>query len=490
MRRALLAALLAPSILRAQEVVLREPGPERVASIVRNAAAQRHALHAGSGALVLPRDSVVSTNLLVLGRSTYVSSRVQGDVVVVGGDLFLRTGSEIAGRAVAIGGGVYRSFLGTVGGPVESYRDDNYAIARTDARYELVYQGRKRDRPPLLQLAGVQGLLLPSYDRVDGLSLPVGALLTLGDRAVEIEPTATYRSRLGVVDPGVRVRIAPERALRVEAEAGRMTRTNDAWMRKDLINSFLALAFGNDGRNYFRADGGTARAIAHVERPGITLEPFVGARYEKVRPITAIGNVYSFTGRKSIDDMARPNPAVEPGEIGSALVGASLEYSVGTVRARFAAEGERSFRTPDSTSSFTQLTLDGTIEFPTFRSQRLRIDAHGVATMGDSTPRARYAYLGRGGTLPLLELLEQGGDRLLFVESRYEIPVSALVLPTVGSPTLHLRHLMGSAGVGALPDLEQELGVGVGISVLRFEATFDAAGERDPRYGVVVTIGR
>ena len=188
MRRALLAALLAPVTLGAQEVVLREPGPERVASIVRTAVAQRHALRVGSGALVLPRDSVVPTSLLVLGQSAYVSSRVQGDVVVVGGDLFLRTGSEITGRAVAIGGGVYRSFLGTVGGPVESYRDDTYAIAATNERYELVYQGRKRDRPPLLQLAGVQGLLLPSYERVTGLSLPVGALVTLGDRAIEIEP--------------------------------------------------------------------------------------------------------------------------------------------------------------------------------------------------------------------------------------------------------------------------------------------------------------
>jgi hypothetical protein len=181
---------------------------------------------------------------------------------------------------------------------------------------------------------------------------------------------------------------------------------------------------------------------------------------------------------------------VERGDIGSGLVGASVAYSVGPVRARLAAEGERSFQTPSGTSSFMQLTLDGTIEFPTFRDQRLRIDAHGVATMADSTPRARYAYLGRAGTLPLLDLLEQGGDRLLFVESRYEIPVAALVLPVVGSPTLHLRHLMGAAGVRSLPALEQELGVGVGIRMLRFEATFDAAGERDPRYGVVVTIGR
>ena len=486
----MLAALLAPSTIGAQDVVLREPGPERVASIVRSAASSPHALRAGTGNLVLPRDSVVTTNLLVLGRPTYVSSRVQGDVVVVGGDLYLRTGSQITGRAVAIGGGVYRTMLGTVGGPIESYRDDRYAIDARANRYELSYEGRRRDELPVLQLAGVSGLLLPTYDRVDGVSLPVGVLVTLGDRAVEIQPTATYRSRLGVVDPGVTVRIAPERPLRIEADAGRSTRTNDAWSYSDLINSATTLAFGNDTRNYFRADGGTARAIGHVERTGIVFEPFVGGRYEKVSPITSVGNVFSFSGRNSVEHMGRPNPLVESGEIGSGLAGARLEYKVGPVQAKLSAEGEHGFRSPTGTSSFTQLTLDGSIDFPTFGSQRLRVEAHGVATAADSTPRARYAYLGRGGTLPLLELLEQGGDQLLFVESRYLIPVAAIVLPKVGPPTLHLRHLIGAAGVSSLPKLEQEIGVGVGISVLRVEGVFDAAGERDARYGVSIVIGR
>ena len=473
-----------------QEVVLREPGPERVASIVRAAASQPHVLRAGEENLVLPRDSVVTTNLLVLGRQTYLASQVQGDVVVVGGDLFLRPGSAISGRAVAIGGAVHRTYLGTVAGPTQSFRDDDYTISAAAQRYELVYQGRRRDRPPMFQLAGVSGLLMPTYDRVDGVSVPVGVLLTLGDRAVEVQPSATYRSRLGVVDPGVTIRIAPERPLRVEADVGRTTRSNERWIYSDLLNSAATLAFGNDTRNYFRADGGTARAIAHVEGTGVTFEPFVGARYEKVSPITAVGNVYAFSGRKSEEHMARPNPAVERGEIGSGLLGGSVTYEMGPVTAKLVAEGEKSFRTPDGTSSFTQVTLDGTISFPTFRQQRLQIQAHGVATAGDSTPRARYAYLGRGGTLPLLELLEQGGDQLLFVESRYQIPIAAITLPKVGYPTLHLRHLLGAAGVGSLPKLEQELGVGVGISVLRVEGTFDAAGKRDARYSAGFVFGR
>ena len=70
----------------------------------------------------------------------------------------------------------------------------------------------------------------------------------------------------------------------------------------------------------------------------------------------------------------------------------------------------------------------------------------------------------------MLEMLEQGGDRLVFVNSRYEIPIYALVLPMLGSPTVELRHFMGAAGVGSLPKLEQELSAGLRLSVLRFEA--------------------
>jgi len=490
-RRRLLAALLAPSLLGAQEVVLREPGPEPVASIVRYAASQPHVLRTGNGKLVLPRDSVVTTNLLVIGRPTYLSSRVQGDVVVVGGDLFLRTGSEISGRAVAIGGSVYRTFLGTVGGSIESYRDDHYSVVASPTRYELTYQGRGGDvRAPVFQLAGLYGVLFPTYDRVDGLTLPVGALVTLGDRDVEILPSIAYRSRLGVVDPGVTLTIAPERRVRLQAEVGRTTRTNERWIYSDLLNSAATLAFGNDTRNYFRADGGTARVIVHAERAGVVVEPFVAGRYEKVRPITAVGNVWGFSGRESIEHLARPNPLVERGEIGSGLLGAALVYRVGTVQASLTAEGEQSFHTPTGTSSFTQLTLNGTIEFPTFNLQRLRVEAHAVATAGDSTPRSRYAYLGRVGTLPLMELLEQGGDQLVFVESRYRIGIGQIVVPKLGSPTVHLRHLMGAAGVNSLPKLEQELGIGVGISVIGFEATFDAAGKRDARYGVFVAFGQ
>jgi hypothetical protein len=186
--------------------------------------------------------------------------------------------------------------------------------------------------------------------------------------------------------------------------------------------------------------------------------------------------------------MARPNPLVQEGDIGSVLAGAEFTSRAGVVASAARAEVEQSVRAPGG-SSFTQLTVHGTVEFPTIRDHRLRVRAHGVATRGDSVPMARFAYLGGSGTLPIVDLLELGGSELLFVESRYLIPVPGLVLPMVGSPIVTLRHMMGGAGVGSLGEFQQEVGVGVGLSVLRIDYTIGAGGRSGQELGVGISLG-
>jgi hypothetical protein len=178
-RGLLLALILVPLSVRAQEVVVREPGPGPAAAIVRRVLAGPHVVRVGEGPLELPRDSTITTGLLVLGRPTYLASRVQGDVVVIGADLFLRPGADVSGRAVAIGGTVAATTLGRVAGGVESRRDETFIVHRDDAgaRYTLDYQSDREDeREPMFSLTGVFGLQNPSYDRVDGLSLGVGGM--------------------------------------------------------------------------------------------------------------------------------------------------------------------------------------------------------------------------------------------------------------------------------------------------------------------------
>src|SRR5260370_11439733 len=123
---------------------------------------------------------------------------------------------------------------------------------------------------------------------------------------------------------------------------------------------------------------------------------------------------------------------------------------------------------------FVQMTVDGQINVPTFGLQRYRFDVHAILSRGDTAPLQRYGYLGGAGTLGTIEpLLSLGGDELLFLENRYIIPVPALKLPLVGSPTVTLRHILGTAAVQHLPALTQIVGLRLSPLLVRGELLMD-----------------
>ncbi|HET6761901.1 MAG TPA: hypothetical protein VFH13_07350, partial [Gemmatimonadaceae bacterium] len=98
----------------------------------------------------------------------------------------------------------------------------------------------------------------------------------------------------------------------------------------------------------------------------------------------------------------------------------------------------------------------------------------------DILPPQRFAYLGGSGTLATVDLLALGGDNLLYVQGDYVIPIERIVLPLVGSPFLAFRYAAGNAGLGEIPSLIQNLGVGVGVSFFRVDYTIDPAQNRSP----------
>jgi hypothetical protein len=171
--------------------------------------------------------------------------------------------------------------------------------------------------------------------------------------------------------------------------------------------------------------------------------------------------------------MVRPNPQIAGGDISSVIGRFAHRWTAGELKARLDVDLE----VPLSVStgeSFTQATVDGRIEFPTFGLQRYRLELHGVVTGPDRPPAQRYAYIGGSGTLPTEEvLLGFGGDELLFVESRYELPVTQIRLPLAGSPTLTFRHILGAAGVQTLPDLTQIVGLRLSIPFVRVQYLID-----------------
>jgi hypothetical protein len=330
---------------------------------------------------------------------------------------------------------------------------------------------------------------------VNGLSLPWGPQLILSDDKVQVDALVTYRSNLGDWDPSLEAVLRPGDNNEITLFAGRGTFSNDKWIRSDLLNSLASIGVGSDARNYFRADRATARFTRTLTAQTVTLTPFIGGNLERDWSTGSLApekSPWAFFGRKGALRMRRPNPPVVAGHIGSILGGTGITVVRGGVDARLDAQVEHSVHTSLITDcpnpllcsivfgDFTQFTLDSKVTFPTFGTQSFAFAGHAVITGNSLTPPQRFAYLGGSGTLATVNLLALGGDRLLYVQGDYTIPINQIQLRFFGSPYLALHYGAGSAGVGKLPALIQNIGVGAGISFFRVDYAMDPASNRSP----------
>lgn len=350
------------------------------------------------------------------------------------------------------------------------------------------------------------GLRIPSYDRVNGVSIPWGPTITVGAGRLVVDPTVAYRSNLGKIDPALSVYAAltGDSAVALTLAGSRGTFTNEGWIRSDLINSLITLGLGHDARNYFRADRGEARLVGRIALPGAddldedganTLHLFVGARAERDwstgwRPLPpeTLGGMpelphggadvnprgpWSFFNRTDErNGMTRPNPAIDPAHLTSLLLGGRVDYRSEPVTLLLDVLGEGAdYAHRDG--QFRQVTLDGHTEVATFAGERFEVDGHLVTTSQGPTPPQRYAYLGGSGTLATVDLLTLGGDHLYFVDARYVIPIPGVELPFVGQPFIAPRFAGGAAAVGGYGVPVENIGFRAGLGPLRFDAVWN-----------------
>jgi hypothetical protein len=462
-------------------VYVRHAGPGEPGQILRGALERPYVIVHERWNTRLFRDSVYDRTVVVLGSDASVASTIHGDLIVVDGDIYLRPGARIDGRAIAFGGGVYDSEQAVVKGGRFSYWDTRYDRTPTDSGVALDY------RPPSLlekaqfaSLPLLYGLRVPNYTRVDGLSLPWGPRFMASwghGSSLQVDPTVTYRSDIGAFDPALTATARFYPAWSARLFAGRGTFTNDDWIESDLINSIKVLLNGRDYRNYWRADRFEGRLARTFTGTTGELTVWGGARTERDWSIAA-GGPWSLRGRRVGDGMIRPNPAVERGRLSSALAGVGGSLSLPELAFAAVVQLERPFDAPRD-ESFTQATIDAGIRFATFASQSFELHSHAVLTAGDTAPPQRFSYLGGTGTLPTFSVLEFGGEQLLFIESAYNIPITAVQVPLLGPPEVSLRHAIGAAGVGKLPKFEQNLIARIALGLVFAEYAIDPATRND-----------
>ena len=351
------------------------------------------------------------------------------------------------------------------------------------ASFSVSSNSGAQDADPVFSLPLGVGLRIPSYDRVNGVSLPWGPVIRLPGGRVQIDPTVTYRSNLGEIDPAARMKVAFGHFDSLNVYVGRGTFTNDSWIRSDLINSLAVIGVGSDARNYFRADRAIAELSHSFRSEAFVFAPFVGALHELdwstgIHGPTLDENAtapWSFFGRNGVRKMRRINPSIAPGHITSGLAGVRGKYERDELKGSFAVQVEHSFDEPAIVDEghFTQTTFDAKATFPTFGLQSFDFRGHALATGGAMAPAQRFGYLGGAGTLATVDLLAMRGDRLVFVEGEYHFPLARPLLPFVGAPVITLRYAAGSAGLETLPKFIQNIGIGLGVKLVKVQYHID-----------------
>ena len=416
---------------------------------------------------VLTRTDTIAGTVVVLGATARIDGVVVGDLVIIDGNVFLRPSARVRGRVHNVGGGFYPSELAVVDRGIRSEPNAPYVIERLEDG-TLIIRGTT-DQSVLL-LEGLYGFGVPTYDRVDGVTLTLGAGILL-PRVALAEPVlrarAEYRSLRERFTGGAHLAVTRGRTT-FAVGAERTTLTNDRWLRSDLVNSVSFLVLADDYRDYYQGDRAYVELRRIVERGSRTTSAFLRGQIEDASSLPA-GNPWTVRGTP------RPENLVVQGErITSAILGVDTEWTLPlhVVRADAAVELASSIAGGDQ--EFTRYVVDAEWAMAALSDHTLELWLHFQGPLPGTTslPTQRWSLLGGPGSLYTFDIAQFRGDRLAFLHTLYSIPLpNRFRMRLLGVPALDLLHSVGMAWTAdTSPGFEQNVGLRVRYNILFFRA--------------------
>ena len=431
------------------------------------------------GKVLVPRDTSFPVTLIVAGSTARFQAQVKGDVIVAGGNLELGPGARIEGRAVAIGGVVMQSPWAYVRDSSYSYPRHNYDLVERDGQAMLQYRRQQELTEQLwFELPGYYGWQELSYDRVQSVGVQVGPEWTVSGTDILIQTTLGWHALLGGVDPAVHLRTPVGAAWKLDLDARRETRTNEAWIASTLDNTATTLVFGQDVRNYYRAWRGEVAVSRPIEFLHGLMSFSMGAAFERAHSLTtAQPPLFSLIGQTLVFSNRRLNPAINDGDIASGILDLQYRHQFTSTPWSLGLRTEMPWQTVGA-ARWVQSIVTGSLLIPTVGTQYWHTNVRAVVTMNGQAPGQRQYGLGGPSSMTTRDILDRVGDQLLFAEQLYTFPIERWDDPLWGTPKLSLRHVIGSAGVGSLGTLNNEVGIRFDFAVLRADIMYDPKSTR------------
>ena len=443
---------------------------------------------------VVARDTLIARNdtihgtALVLGGTMRLEGVITGDLVLVDANVFVRPTARIMGDVRSIAAGLYYSELAAVIGTVHSEPNAPYRVEQS-ADGSLAILGTTAESA--LVLYGLRGAQIPTYDRVDGLTLSLAAgylLPRVGDMEPIVRGHVDYRTERKVFTGGAEL-AAARRRTEVAVGAERTTATNERWIRSDLNNSISSLLQGKDRRDYYGADRGYVEVRRLLETGPRVTRAYARAQVEDADRLTA-GNPWSVIG-----DFRSDNILVNESRITSAIIGGNSAWTLPQHVIEIDALAELATDIIGGDHSFARYAFDASWAMAALAIHTLRIQPHvpGPLPGTESLPLQRWSFIGGSGTLNTYDIAEFRGDRVAFVETEYSIPLPRrLQVRLLGRPNFDLLHMAGMAWSGGeSPAFEQNFGVRLRFNMLYLRAiTHPSRFSDDAEFSVGVSFPR
>jgi hypothetical protein len=379
------------------------------------------------GDKTIDESETIKADVVLKGGDLKVYGTVDGDVLVVGGTLYVKAGGRITGNARAINGDIIKDDDGWIGGYIDK-RNTSTAGYRPD-RGRFTRFGHRLDAEWVDELTNIDNFIY-RFNRVEGHFFGLGSEKKYywdGSRRYTAYGSVgwgakshRWRYNLGLVRQFALPNNNPSggEILEVGAEGHSLTDTKDDWIIGMNENTAAALLLHEDYRDYFGRDGFGVHVGYYTQQDYVVGQFQVEYLLDQYRSLDNRTEWSIFGGRK----VFRPNPAIDEGRMHSIVVSPGFSTITET---RHGQEGWSLFGTAEFARQsfggdfdFTQLMADLRRYQPLSRYDNLNVRVR-VGTSTGRLPLQKVFEFGGLGTLDARPYKSDAGNRMILMNAEY-----------------------------------------------------------------------
>jgi hypothetical protein len=366
-------------------------------------------------------DDKIDGDIVVKGGTLTVLGVVNGDALVINGNIVVKDSGKITGNARAINGKVTKEDHGEIGGYMEeksSASDAGYSWPPRKPRSGHTFNDLWLDEQTL------SDNFIFRYNRVEGFFLGAGSEKKFywdGSKPISAHGSVGYGFRIHRwrANLGIDRQLATADALyEIGLEGHNSTATKDEWIMGLGENNAVALLWHEDYRDYYTRQGGSIHMARYTKEKALSTQVMLEYIVDKYSSLSNGTDWSLFRPSHSF----RTNPAIDDGvmhsvrgSLGISTLEQQRKHSVGWNIFASAEKGGDAFK---GDFNFTQVILDVRRFQPlsTYDNLNMRVRVGSLA--GDNIVQKSFE-IGGANTLPAYGFKEFAGNRMVLANVEY-----------------------------------------------------------------------